>query len=74
MKKLKIIDISRKLNVSHSAVSQWLSGTTRPTAEKMFLLEDYFGIPLGAWRDIRSYLESLQNESNTLHSNTKSIK
>ncbi len=69
MKKIKVIDISKKLGVTHSAASQWLSGATKPTADKMFLIEDFFGIPLSAWRDIKSYLKNDtrqdSDESNT---------
>jgi len=58
MKKINRKEIQIKLNVSHSTVSQWLSGLTRPTAGKMFKLEDEFGIPVSAWRDIKSYLQN----------------
>ena len=57
MKKINRLEIQYKLNVSHSTVSQWFNGKIKPTADKMFKLEDEFSIPLGAWRDIKSYLQ-----------------
>ncbi len=57
MKKINRKEIQIKLSVSHSTVSQWLCGLTKPTADKMFKLEDEFGIPVSAWRDIKSYLQ-----------------
>jgi len=57
MKKINRKEIQNQLNVSHSTVSQWFSGITKPTADKMFILEDKFNIPLSAWRDIKSYLQ-----------------
>ncbi len=62
MKNLKIVVIAKKLNVTHSAVSQWFQGKTRPTLLKAFALEDRFGIPVSAWRDIRSYLKQNINK------------
>ena len=58
MKRKKQIEIATKLGISHSAVSQWFSGSTKPTADRMFQLEDEFGIPLSAWRDIKSYIKN----------------
>jgi len=57
MKKITSKEIQTFLNVSHSTVSQWFNGKTKPTANKMFALEDQFGIPVSAWRDIKSYLQ-----------------
>ena len=57
MKKFNRSRIQSELDVSHSTVSQWFNGLTKPTANKMFKLEDEFGIPLSAWRDIKSYLQ-----------------
>jgi len=57
MKKINRRDIQSKLKVSHSTVSQWFNGLTKPTADKMFILEDEFKIPLKAWKDIKSYLQ-----------------
>ena len=57
MKNLNRVEIQKKINVSHATVSQWFNGITKPTADKMFMLEDEFGIPLSAWRDIKSYIQ-----------------
>ena len=57
MKKINRLQIQKILDVSHSTVSQWLNGKTKPTADKMFKLEDEFGIPVSAWRNIKSYLQ-----------------
>lgn len=70
MKKIKVVEMAQKLNISHSAVSQWFKGTTKPTADNMFLLEDNFQIPLSAWRDIKSYLKN-DTKQETPKSNPK---
>ena len=58
MKKFKVTKIAKSLNVSHSAVSQWLSGKTNPDIKNIFLMKDKFNIPLNAWRDISSYVNN----------------
>jgi len=63
MKNINRKEIQLKLNVSHSTVSQWFSGITKPTADKMFKLKDEFNIPLEAWRDIKSYLQENNTKS-----------
>ena len=65
MKAIRQIEIARKLRVSHSAVSQWFKGETKPTADKMFKLEDEFNIPVSAWRDIKSYLQENDTKKGT---------
>lgn len=62
MKTINRNEIQKKLNVTHSTVSQWLNGIIKPTADKMFKLEDEFGIPVSAWRDIKSYLQENDNK------------
>ena len=57
MIKINRVQIQNSLQVTHSTVSQWFNGLTKPTADKMFKLEDEFGIPVNAWRDIKSYLQ-----------------
>ena len=57
MRKINRVEIQKSLQITHSTVSQWFNGVTKPTADKMFKLEDEFGIPLHAWRDIKSYLQ-----------------
>lgn len=74
MKNIKIVEISQKLNISHSAVSQWFSGITKPTANKMFLLEDHFQIPLSAWRDIKSFINSTENDTKQSTPNSTTAK
>jgi transcriptional regulator with XRE-family HTH domain len=51
-----ITKIARILNVSHVSVVLWFQGKTKPTANRIFILEDKIGIPPNAWRDIKSYL------------------
>ena len=65
MKKINRLEIQEKLNVSHSTVSQWFSGTTRPTADKMFKLKDECGIPLEAWRDMKAYISKQNKKVNS---------
>jgi len=71
MKTLNRKEIQIKLDVSHSTVSQWFSGITKPTADKMFKLEDEFGIPVHAWRNIKSYLQENDTKQTQKNSNTK---
>ena len=49
-------------------VRKLLQGTTKPTANKMFKLEDMFDIPLSAWRDIKSYLQENNTTTQTQQS------
>ena len=42
---------------SKDSIFKLLQGVIKPTADKMFKLEDEFGIPVNAWRDIKSYLQ-----------------
>ncbi len=63
MKNINRKEIQKTLNVSHSTVSQWFSGITKPTADKMFKLKDEFNIPLEAWRDIKLYLQENNTKS-----------
>ncbi len=57
-----IRDISKACNVTHSAVSQWFAGATKPSIKNIFIMEDEFGIPARAWLDIKSYLNSNAKE------------
>jgi transcriptional regulator with XRE-family HTH domain len=56
MKNFKLVQIAKKLKISHSAVSQWFNGVTTPTCKHMFEMRDNFGIPLEAWADIKSFI------------------
>lgn len=56
MKPFKYKDIQISLGVSHSAVSQWFSGKTRPNLENIVKMRDEYGIPIDAWLDIKSYV------------------
>lgn len=58
MKKIKYIQIAHDVGVTHSAVSQWFSGKTKPTIDKAFIMKELHNIPLEAWLDIKSYLEN----------------
>lgn len=74
MKHFKYKDIQLSLDVSHSAVSQWFSGLTRPNLENMIKLRDEFEIPVDAWLDIKSYVShavSMPDESNQKKNPTK---
>ena len=59
MKKVKQILTAKELKVSHSAVSQWFSGTTTPKFKHMSEMERIFKIPLTAWKDIKSYVTEI---------------
>lgn len=48
--------IAKKLEVTHSSVSQWFLGLTRPTLENMIKLRDEFDIPIDAWLNIKQWL------------------
>lgn len=50
--------IAKRLGVTHSAVSQWMSGLTKPSYENMLILEEEFGIPFRAWLDIKSFISN----------------
>ena len=65
MKKIKVNKIAQSLSVSHSAVSQWMSGKTNPDIRHIYLMKDRFGIPLNAWRDIRSYVNNTKSKGAT---------
>lgn len=56
MKTIKINEISNKLNVSHSAVSQWFSGKTKPKIDHVIKMNELFGIPFESWKDIKSFI------------------
>ncbi len=58
MNKLKVTQIAKNLNVSHSAVSQWLSGKTLPSMDKVIKMNELYNIPFEAWKDIKSYINS----------------
>jgi len=59
-----IRDISKACNVTHSAVSQWFAGATKPSIKNIFIMEDEFGIPARAWLDIKSYLNNTSKTTN----------
>lgn len=61
MKEIKVKNISKDLEVSHSAVSQWFSGKTKPTITNVIKMNELYNIPFEAWKDIKSYI----NESIT---------
>lgn len=65
MKHFKYKDIQLHLGVSHSAVSQWFSGLTRPNLENMVKIRDEYGIPIDAWLDIKSWLSTCNSMPDT---------
>lgn len=50
--------IAEDLNVTQSAVSQWFSGATNPTIDKVFKMEKLHNIPVSAWKDIKSFIDT----------------
>lgn len=44
-------DIANKLGVTQQAVSAWVHGGSRPSLERMMLLERLFGIPIQSWAE-----------------------
>ena len=59
MKKIKITQIAKDLNVTHGAVSQWFSGKTIPSIEKVIKMNELHKIPFTAWKDIKSYVTEI---------------
>ncbi|OCL99547.1 helix-turn-helix protein [Aliarcobacter thereius] len=57
MKEFKITKISKDLNITHSAVSQWFSGKTKPSIGNATKMNKLYSIPFEAWEDIKSYLD-----------------
>ncbi len=45
-------EIASALGVSKQAVSAWVTGVARPTAERMAQIERTYGIPMIAWTEI----------------------
>lgn len=43
---------------SIESINKLLQSRMKPTADKMFELEDQYDIPVSAWRDIKSYLNN----------------
>ena len=61
MERNKIKIALSKIGYSKDSIKSILVGRMTPSAQKMFKLEDEFGIPVSAWRDIKSFLQ----ENNT---------
>lgn len=58
MEKNTYTQIGNSIGVSHSAVSQWFSGKTKPTIDKALKMEELYQIPIEAWLDIKTYIEN----------------
>ena len=58
MKKETYIKIANNIGVTHSAVSQWFAGKTKPTLEKALKMQCLYSIPVEAWLDIKTYIEN----------------
>ena len=69
MNKIKINKIAKDLNVTHSAVSQWFSGKSIPSIEKVINMNELHKIAFTAWKDIKSFI----NESITSIQNNKQL-
>ena len=57
MKRHEIKKNLLKFGYTKNTVDKFFQLKLKPTADKMFKLEDEFGIPVSAWRDIKSYLQ-----------------
>jgi len=57
MKRQSFKKALQSIGYSHDSIKSISCGRMSPTADKMFKLEDEFGIPVSAWRDIKSYLQ-----------------
>jgi len=57
MKRQEIKKSLLEFGYSENTVDKFFQLKLKPTADKMFKLEDEFGIPVSAWRDIKSYLQ-----------------
>ncbi|OCL85308.1 helix-turn-helix protein [Aliarcobacter thereius] len=57
MKEIKVTQISKDLNITHSAVSQWFSGKTKPSIGNATKMNKLYSIPYEAWEDIKSYID-----------------
>ncbi len=66
MKNLKVTKIAKILDISHSAVSQWFNGKTKPNMDNAILLEEKCNIPLSAWKDIKSFISSENNTKKSI--------
>jgi transcriptional regulator with XRE-family HTH domain len=44
-------ELARRLGVSPQAVSGWVMGNAKPTADLMAKIEDVLGIPMRAWTE-----------------------
>ena len=58
MKRHEIKKNLLKFGYTKNTVDKFFQLKLKPTADKMFKLEDEFGIPVSAWRDIKSYLQN----------------
>ena len=56
LSKIKIIDIAKAVNKTHSSVSFWFNGLTQPSMGDVEIMDKVFGIPAVAWYDIKSYV------------------
>jgi len=70
MKRNDFKKILKTLGYSLDSIKSISIGRMKPTADKMFKLEDEFGIPLNAWRDIKSYLQ----DNDTKHQDEKAMR
>ena len=44
-------EIAEACSVTQQAVSGWLSGRAKPTADRMRILQDKYGIPMESWTE-----------------------
>lgn len=70
MKRHEIKKILLKFGYTKNTVDKFFQLKLKPTADKMFKLEDEFGIPVSAWRDIKSYLNNPTPTKNNVQGNS----
>lgn len=64
--KIKLKDIAKHLNVTHSSVSLWLNGRNKPSLEQAFKIQEEFGIPAISWLDIKSFIQKNKEKFGSL--------
>jgi len=74
MKRQKIKKQLLEFGYSEDTIEKIFQLRMKPTADKMFELNDKFKIPLNAWRDIKSYLQENDNTRALSKINAKDTK
>lgn len=61
-------DLSKRLNIGQTTISQWQRGTSNPNPRMLQKVSDYFQVPLDVLRDNTKIL-SIANENNAINAN-----